>query len=58
MTSPWLDATPPPDVRRLTDAELLDLWHRHRQGPLGYMAADEGMRRLERREEERVPNRG
>ena len=50
MTSPWLDATPPPDVRLLTDAELIALWHAHRQGPLGYCAADECARRLEARE--------
>lgn len=48
----WLNPTPPPDVRTLTDAELLALWRQWRNGPLGYMAADEGMRRLERREGE------
>lgn len=43
----WLDGKPTPDVRLLTIEELLALWHANRQGPLGYMAADEGMRRLE-----------
>ena len=48
MTSPWLDATPPPDVRRLTDRELVATWKNNRNSVLGLMAADEGMRRLER----------
>ena len=47
MTSPWLDATPPPDVRTLTERELIETWARNRNGPLGYMCADEGMRRRE-----------
>lgn len=58
MTSPWLDATPPPDVRRLTDRELVATWKNNRNSVLGLMAADEGMRRLERREDERVSHRG
>ena len=44
MTSPWLDATPPPDVRRLTDRQLVETWRQNRKG----------MRRLERREEGRA----
>lgn len=55
MTSPWLDATPPPDVRLLTDAELLRVWRDNRNGLLGLVAADEGMRRLEAREGVRTP---
>ena len=47
MTSPWLDATPPPDVRRLTDRELVATWKNNRNSVLGLMAADEGMRRRE-----------
>lgn len=58
--STWLDPTPPPDVRTLTDAELLAAWKANRNGVLGLVAADEGMRRLARREQERgrVPERG
>lgn len=48
MTSPWLDSAPPPDVRRLTDRELVATWKNNRNSVLGLMAADEGMRRLER----------
>lgn len=57
--STWLDPTPPPDVRTLTDAELLALWKSARNGILGLIAAEEGMRRLARREERgRVSERG
>ena len=52
MTSPWLDSSPPPDVRRLTDRQLVETWRQNRNGMLGLMAADEGMRRLVRREAE------
>ena len=58
MTSPWLDSAPPPDVRRLTDRELVAIWKNNRNSVLGLMAADEGRRRLERREDERVSHRG
>lgn len=55
----WLDPTPPPDVRALTDAELLAQWRAHRNSLLGLIAAEEGMRRLERREARgRVSERG
>ena len=43
----WLDPKAPPDVRRLTDAELLRVWRDNRNGLLGLVAADEGMRRRE-----------
>lgn len=43
----WTRDEPVPDVKRLTDAELVALWAQHRNGPLGYVAADEGMRRRE-----------
>ena len=51
--STWLDPTPPPDVRTLTDAELLRVWKANRNGVVGLVAAEEGMRRLERREQGR-----
>lgn len=56
----WLDPKAPPDVRRLTDAELLRVWRENRNGVLGLMAAEEGMRRMARRaeERERVSERG
>lgn len=43
----WVNGKPVPDVKRLTDAELVALWKANRQGPVGYCAADEGMRRRE-----------
>lgn len=51
----WLDPKAPPDVRLLTDAELLRVWRDNRNGVLGLVAADEGMRRLEAREGVRTP---
>lgn len=51
----WLDPNAPPDVRLLTDAELLRVWRDNRNGLLGLVAADEGMRRLEAREGVRTP---
>ncbi len=51
----WLDPKAPPDVRLLTDAELLRVWRDNRNGLLGLVAADEGMRRLEAREGVRTP---
>lgn len=51
----WLDPKAPPDVRRLTDAELLRVWKANRNGVVGLVAADEGMRRLEAREGVRTP---
>ena len=47
----WNDNSPVPDVATLTDAELLEVWRANRNGLLGHLAADEGMRRLERRQE-------
>lgn len=58
MTSPWLDGKPTPDVRLLTDRQLVETWRQNRNSVLGLMAADEGMRRMERREDERVSHRG
>lgn len=51
----WLDPKAPPDVRLLTDAELLRVWRDNRNGLLGLVAADEVMRRLEAREGVRTP---
>lgn len=51
----WINSPPPPDVRGLTDAELLRVWRDNRNGVLGLVAADEGMRRLEAREGARTP---
>lgn len=51
----WINSPPQPDVRRLTDAELLRVWRDNRNGLLGLVAADEGMRRLEAREGVRTP---
>lgn len=51
----WLDPKAPPDVRRLTDAELVACWRANRNSVLGLMAAEEGMRRMEAREEARTP---
>lgn len=45
--APWLRNEPVPDWRRATVAELVEVWAQHRNGPLGYVAADEGMRRRE-----------
>ena len=53
--SAWINSPPPPDVRLLTDAELLRVWRDNRNGLLGLVAADEGMRRLEAREGVRTP---
>ena len=56
---PWTLDAPPPDVRRLNDAELLRVWRQNRSGvpgantALGAVAADECARRLEQRQEER-----
>lgn len=36
---------PLPDVKQATDAELVHLWHQHRNGMYGYMCACEYMRR-------------
>jgi hypothetical protein len=43
---PWLDDKPAPDVTRLTQDELLDLWVSNRNSLIGFMAADEAMKRL------------
>ena len=51
--SAWLDPSQPPDVRLLTDAELFRQYHADRNGELGRMCAEEGMRRLEERERTR-----
>ena len=51
--SAWTDNSPVPDIGALTDAELLEVWRANRNGLLGHLAADEGMRRMERRQEER-----
>lgn len=51
--SAWLDNKPAPDVRTLSDAELLEQWRQNRNSLLGLIAAEEGMRRLERREGKR-----
>lgn len=53
----WINGPRIPDVKWLSDARLIELWKKHRNGPLGYMAADEGMRRREEeiREEARTP---
>lgn len=56
--SAWTDNSPVPDIGALTDAELLEVWRANRNGLLGHLAAEEGMRRLERREDERVSHRG
>ena len=58
MTAAWLDPQPPPDVRTLTDAVLLEQWRQNRTSLLGLIAAEEGMRRLDRREGDRVSERG
>lgn len=44
--APWFDSTPAPDVRVLTQDELLDLWAANRNSLLGHVAAEEMMRRL------------
>ena len=44
----WTTDERPPDVRRLTDRQLVETWRQKRNSVLGLMAADEGMRRLER----------
>ena len=49
----WINSPPQPDVRTLTDAELLRVWKANRNGVVGLVAAEEGMRRLERREQGR-----
>ena len=41
----WTDNSPVPDLDALTDAELLEVWRENRNGLLGHLAADEGMRR-------------
>ena len=57
MTLPWTLDAPPPDVRRLNDAELLRVFHENRSGVpganvlLGHIAAEECARRLEARQE-------
>jgi hypothetical protein len=44
-TSPWLDGKPAPDVTRLADKELLDVWVSNRNNLLGHVAADEFCKR-------------
>lgn len=44
--APWFDSTPAPDVRVLTQDELLDLWETNRNNLQGQVAADEVMKRL------------
>jgi hypothetical protein len=44
---PWLDDSPAPvPVTLLSQDELIDLWSEHRNDILGFMAAEEVVRRL------------
>jgi hypothetical protein len=45
--SPWLDPTPPPDVRLLDVDELRAFWRTNRNSLGAAMAAEELMRRLD-----------
>ena len=55
MTLPWTNDAPPPDVRFLSDADLVRVWRANRSGVagantvLGAVAAEECARRLEER---------
>lgn len=45
--SPWLDATPPPDITLLDVDELRAYWRAHRNDMGSRIAGDELMRRLD-----------
>lgn len=46
--SAWLDNKPAPDVRTLSDAELLEQWRQNRNSLLGLIAAEEARKEAER----------
>jgi hypothetical protein len=53
MIAPWHSTEKPPEVRGLSEPELIELWTQNANNHLGLVAAYEVMRRLKAQQEMR-----